>query len=111
MHTCQERAEGKGSKLQPFAGVPGWTRLSRVVTQDSWAEGTGDGGKKVRLATDLLDVSRSLILLPLRSSHGEKGLTSVRWSPRVGGDSGDRDKKSSDQLWESWGSGLGSMAE
>lgn len=100
-----------GSERQRRAGVPGWTRVSGVVTKGSWVEGSGDGGTRGRGATSLLGVSRSLILPPLRSSRSEKGLTRVRLSPQLGGDSGDGGRKRSDRLRESRGSGLGSVAE
>lgn len=100
-----------GSERQRRAGVPGWTRVSGVVTKGSWVQGSGDGGTRGRAATGLLGVSRSLILPPLRSSRSEKGLTRVRLSPQLGGDSGDGGRKRSDRLRESRGSGLGSVAE
>lgn len=99
-----------GSERQRRAGVPGWTRVSGVVTKGSWVEGS-EGGTRGRGAAGLLGVSRSLILPPLRSSRSEKGLTRVRLSPQLGGDSGDGGRKRSDRLRESRGSGLGSVAE
>ena len=100
-----------GSERQRRTGVPGWTKVSGVVTRGSWVEGSSDGGTRGRGATGLMGVSRSLILPPLRSSRSEKGLTRVRLSPQLGGDSGDGGRKRSDRLRESRGSGLGSVAE
>lgn len=100
-----------GKERQRRAGVPGWTRVSGVVTKGSCVEGSGNDGTRGRGVTGLLGVSRSLILPPLRSSRSEKGLTRVRLSAQFGGDSGDGGRKRSDRLRESRGSGLGSVAE
>lgn len=100
-----------GSERQRRAGVPGWMRVSGVVTKGSCEEGSGDGGTRGRGVTGLLGVSNSLILPPRRSSRSEKGLTRVRLSPQLGGESGDGGRKRSDRLRESRGSGLGRVAE
>lgn len=100
----------EGRERQRRAGVSGWTRLSGVLTKGSWAE-VSDGGTRGSGVAGLQGVSRSLILPPLRSSRSEKGLTRVRLSPQLGGDSGEGGRKRSDRLRESRGSGLGSVAE
>lgn len=101
----------EGSERQRRAGVSGWTKVSGVVTKGSWVEVSGDGGTRGSGVAGLQGVSRSLILPPLRSSRSEKGLTRVRLSPQLGGDSGEGGRKRSDRLRESRGSGLGSVAE
>lgn len=101
----------EGSERQRRAGVSGWTKVSGVVTKGSWVEVSGDGGTRDSGVAGLQGVSRSLILPPLRSSRSEKGLTRVRLSPQLGGDSGEGGRKRSDRLRESRGSGLGSVAE
>lgn len=101
----------EGSERQRRTGVSGWTRVSGAVTKGIWAEVSGDGGTRGSGVAGLQGVSRSLILPPLRSSRSEKGLTRVRWSPQLGGDSGEGGRKRSDRLRESRGSGLGRVAE
>lgn len=101
----------EGSERQRRTGVSGWPRVSAVVTEGSWVEVSGDGGTRGSGVAGLQGVSSSLILPPLRSSRSEKGLTRVRLSPQLGGDSGEGGRKRSDRLRESRGSGLGSVAE
>lgn len=101
----------EGSERQRRIGVSGWTRVSGVVTKGSWVEVSGDGGTRGSRLAGLQGVSRSLIFPPLRSSRSEKGLTRVRLSPQLGGDSGEGGRNRSDRLRESRGSGLGSVAE
>lgn len=71
-----------GADVMCGGGVQGseWQRLCLLgISQPSASEGTsqsGGGGRvKVREMTDLLGVSNSFILPPLRSSLCEKGLT------------------------------------